>query len=117
MCHCTPEGRERCDETVARVCRELETDQTLLFSNVVYSMQDLIDEKETRVWGMITSIPSDQWSAINATLHAWDRRTLEYREIVNIRVECDLLEHGLARVYELAVEAARDHHASIAQSG
>jgi hypothetical protein len=79
-CSCGAERAARCDAMLQKVADELcEGDVARIASAVVYSLQNYS--------ASITGIPSDMWSAVEAAT---------YDGAFSTRIECDLIEHGLA---------------------
>lgn len=101
MCDCKPEGKATCQEVLEAVYRDLETSAETLFTDVVYALTMLEDDKEQEYSGTITGIYADMWSRIDVTIRG--RNSLgDYGDVAKIAVQCDKIEHGIARVWQFA---------------
>jgi hypothetical protein len=81
----------------AAVCAEIaDGNPARLLSAVVYGLMSHYDAE-------ITGIPSDQWAAIIAETH--DR-------VFRTRIECDLLEHGIAGTWRAFQERFPDGYSA-----
>ncbi len=128
MCVCQPEPLERCERVMSEVCADLEATPESITSAVIYNSQHLEEQDADGNWGpwcslVITGIPSDMWARIDATVERYlddaelTRRGLdplsddveEYETIARIEVQCDRLEHGFARLYQLAKQAVAEY--------
>ena len=91
ICHCSDEGRAAADALVARVCERLGCEPDRLVSGVIYSLHW---DYSTEVVG----IPCDMWSAVN--VESWSD------DVPKVRVwaECDSIEHGFARAWEVVAD-------------
>ena len=102
MCDCQPEGKQRCDECVERVCKELKCEPSGLVSAVVYS----ITWGSEKGVGFITGIPCDQWCAVTADFRPHNEDG-EVDDAISFFIQCDKVEYGFARLWELMKEATQ----------
>lgn len=103
MCVCSEAGRKRCEQTLERVVSDVSPGHPEgLLTGVIFGLQfDLPNE----CIGHNLTLNCDQWAGISLTiLRSGDDG--KYVEHAHIWVQCDEVEHGLARVWELANEAA-----------
>ncbi|MGH7792709.1 MAG: hypothetical protein ACREOB_10405 [Thermodesulfobacteriota bacterium] len=84
------EGKKNCEKILKNVYKRLDCDATNLLSRVVYSLN----------WDYgvtITGIPCDMWSAVEA--ESWWVK--EGQKPIKVRIQCDEIEHGIARVWQI----------------
>lgn len=99
MCSCTPEQLAQSEECLRRVTVELGAKPENLLSCIVRALQWGLGEDH---FGEITGIYCDQWCAVHANVSTVGEVVIE------VHVECDRVEHGLARVWELAKGAVSE---------
>jgi hypothetical protein len=97
VCIHSDEGKTRAEEIKAEVCRRLGREdepvpRDQLVTAVVVSLNWDFD-------AMITGIPNDMWSAVNTECHAYENK--EYVLKFKTRIECDLIEDGIAATWKL----------------
>jgi len=98
MCIHSLKEESRCKQVLYRVKKQLKTDDKTLLSAIIYGLEWGLDN-DCRGW--VEFMGADQWAGITVKVYQKDK------EIANIFVQCDHLEHGLARAWELAVEASK----------
>lgn len=92
-CHCSPEGKQECEELLLKVKDLLKSDSSNLLTNIVYSLE--IDYKAN-----ITSIVADMWSKISSETHDFDPVTFEKNDpTFTTEIQCDDLEDGMAATW------------------
>lgn len=107
MCICQKESKAECESCYNRVLEELGATPEDFLSQLVYSCSDL-ESEQGRFYLHITGFASDQWAAISAEVSYLDKalgKWGQYRPHADIYVQCDVVEHGLARVWELAKDS------------
>lgn len=90
MCVCTPGARAVAETVMAEVCNRLECSPETLLTEVVISLN----------WdhsAHVTGIENDQWSGVYAE---------KYDKSLVTRVQCDLVEHGIAMTWKLFADHA-----------
>lgn len=103
MCICTDDEKAKSISCYEEVCNELDlsSHEPRLFGAVVYNLQWGLDND----WhGYINCVACDQWAGVGIKLSRYN--TMENKDEIDIWVECDIPEHGLARAYQLAKEYA-----------
>lgn len=100
MCVCTDEPRARAEKHFQEVCDALDCGPDTLLSRVVYNMTFNLSDQH---YAAIRGIAGDMWCAVNATVYR--EQSGDYIEHAKISVQCDRVEHGIARVWQLAHEA------------
>lgn len=100
MCKCSPEGLAQCEEIYQWALSDLGCTAGDFINSLVYAMQWNLDDNEggTR-YGVINGFGCDMWCSANASIYTrngdgWDE--------VKARVQCDKVEHGLARIWKWA---------------
>lgn len=101
MCVCTEDAKAQAEACMKRVLTELKTDPDRLLTDVVYGLEWGLDNECT---GAIKGIGCDQWCGVSVGVSRAKGR--EYVDHATIWVQCDLVEHGVARAWELASDAA-----------
>lgn len=99
MCNCKPEGKKRCDEVVESVCQELQCEPANMLSAVVYDCVSF-DNAEAYIEG----INADQWAMIRGSIYQAQEGFKNYQKIATLEIQCDQLEAGVARFYQLCKE-------------
>jgi len=92
MCVCSDTERNKSEACYQRVLQALDATPENLLSKVVYDLQWGYQDDES--YAFITSIACDQWCGIRAKV--------EGPKQADIYVQCDVVEHGIARVWEMA---------------
>lgn len=115
MCICGDEPRKKSEDCLARVLEYLSTDKNkvdrgTLLTSVVYGLQWSLGEEFV---GTINGIGCDQWCGVSADVMKSNESTNKYEDYAHIYVQCDEVEHGIARVWELAKEAVADARAQL----
>jgi len=105
MCICTDEARAQAEACYQRVLERAGCEESELISAVVYGLQWNLKTMTAEVDG----VPCDMWAAVSVKCHGdYDENSEEgedrYRYRYSIWVECDRIEHGFARAFELAEE-------------
>lgn len=90
-CVCSDEARAEAEAHLQRAYETLDADATNLLSRVVYSLNWDISEP-----AHITSMACDMWAGIAAETY---KEQYEGRPVFRAWVQCDLLEHGIAVIW------------------
>jgi hypothetical protein len=108
MCDCQDEGKQQCAELMKRVYADLNLDEHgraedgfNFLSAVVYCLEWTLPNE---VRGTIVGMSCDMWAEVAIDLWRPGNQTVA----AHIGVQCDKLEHGLARAWELANEFAQN---------
>lgn len=109
MCVCSEDSKAQAEACYERVCEEFGCEPGDLLSSVVYALE----------WGLpenyrahIAGIGCDQWCGVSVEVfHAAADPKARYEEIGGAYVQCDVVEHGIARAWELAREVCTEHGA------
>jgi hypothetical protein len=96
MCVCDDKNRAITEACLARVCEALDCEPHEVVSKVVYSVTWGLPNEAV---GSVTGIPCDMWCAVTGELSKGE-------EEHSFFVQCDVVEHGFARLYELMMEVA-----------
>lgn len=115
MCIHSPEEEARCNDLMARAYSELRCKPEDFLTAVVFGFEDLPDVDGQSCYARLTGMSADQWCAVGAEVviagHPGygDVPRKDAEVIANVYVQCDRVEHGLARLYELSVQAANEY--------
>jgi len=115
MCTCNEEASAKCDRVMEEVLKDLTTKhkectRSNLLSQVVYNLQwGLGEQGEAHYVGSIDGIGCDMWCGISAGVAVMDKEKGKYVEIGGMWVQCDEVEHGIARAWQLANEIVEEH--------
>lgn len=101
MCNCesNPDGQAECKEIYEKALAYMgrtPPKPEMFLTDVVMSLAHTLKN----LHGEITSLAADMWCGVGVKLY----HPCSSREYANIWVECDLIEHGLAKALLLAVE-------------
>jgi hypothetical protein len=91
-CVCSDEARAEAEAHLQRAYDVLEADATNLLSRAVMSLQWDISSP-----AYITQIACDMWSGIWA--ETYERKPGTEEPLFNVMVQCDVVEHGIAVVW------------------
>jgi hypothetical protein len=106
MCVCSDESREIVAECLDRVYKDLDCGPHDVVSKVIYALNWSLGNQDKFIYGMIEGIPCDQWCAVASTVKIYEDN--EPKDLAHIYVQCDVVEHGIARTWELAKEAVKE---------
>lgn len=109
MCVCSDEPRAKAEACLERVMKSLEAQPGDLLTKVVYTFQWALGDDYVAV---IDGIGCDMWCGVSVTVSRMDELSRKYRDHAHIFVQCDRVEHGIARAYELAIESVEGSHES-----
>lgn len=98
MCSCGLIGSAQCQRVLYAAKKQLRATDADLLTRVVYGLECSLGGGYS---GFITGMVADQWARVDAKVYRLDfsgERVLH----TEISVQCDRLEYGLARVWQLA---------------
>lgn len=100
MCRCSQESEVEAQECLDRVKALLEASDDDLLTKVVYGLHWGLPEGYSAAIG---GFMCDQWCGVTGSVFCYqDGKDVE---VASVFVQCDRVEDGVARAYELCVEA------------
>lgn len=103
MCKCQPEGLTRCEEIYNWALTDLKCAPGDFMNALVYAMQWGLDNREgANRYGVVHGFGCDMWCSASASI--FEREGEGWKE-TKAYVQCDKVEHGLARIWQWAREA------------
>lgn len=110
MCRCNAKSGAEAQACLDRVKEELGADDSDLLTQIAYALnwglsEEDEDENAPRYYGSIAGIDNDQWSGVAVDVKKY---ASGFSDVGRIYVQCDRVEDGIARAWELAKEAVAE---------
>lgn len=109
MCRCSPESEAEAQACLERVKEALGATDADLLTRIVWNLHWCLGEREEHFYGYLSEVVCDQWCGVSVIVRTYgDRSHAEKEDYARIWVQCDNVEDGLARAWELAEEAVSE---------
>lgn len=103
MCNCKPEGQAECDAVLKEAMEDLKTTPEKFLNDVVYTLQWAMPNG----WiGGLDGIGCDMWCGVSIQMQKFNEETKKYDKPEYVYAQCDVVEHGIAKAYLMAMEKA-----------